>query len=183
MNKFARMSPAIPPSVKAFLDKKKQIQKHQAERAQQKPAQRTASKSKVEKLVEKRQKALLAARDTLTKIIHSKPDLLSASSAAGPASVQLSARDRRIARNIAYIKSLDTKIAPLPGLHFKTARPGVRGKRGRAKHAPAPASAEEKGVRLLAERLAARRAQQRAKMLHEADLKQHQLLAARKKLI
>ena len=185
MHKFARMSSSIPPSVRAFLNKKKQKQKQkgsEALRTGHRPSSPPVRKSKVELLVAKKQKALLAAKDTLSRIIHPKSDMLSVSPATGSglgASTSLSARQRdRIAANIAHIRAMD-KIAPLPGLHL-SARPVAHAMQER-RHAGR--AQEERGVRLLAEKFAARRTAKKEKMLEEARIQQKQLKQAREKLI
>lgn len=175
MKKFARMSSSIPPSVRAFLNKRKQ-KDSEALHTGHRPSS-PARKSKVELLVAKKQKALLAAKHTLSKIIHPKrANMLSVSSAE---TTSLSARQRhRIAANIAHIRAMD-KIAPLPGLQL-SARPVAHAAQ-QEQHAMR--AQEERGVRLLAEKFAARRTAKKQKMLEEAGIKQKQLLHAREKLI
>jgi len=181
MDKFAKMSSNVPPSVRAFLKTKEHKRQQMAQNAAPPAEHQVHTMSKVEKLVNKRQKALLAAKDTLTKIIHPKADLLSMSAASSSGSLTQAQR-ARIAANIQHIRTLDT-IAPLPGLqrlrHTQRAQRETHMGGGK----PVGINEQEKGVRLLAKKWAAKHEYQQAKMLHEAQLAQHKLLVSHQKLI
>eukprot|EP00802_Teleaulax_amphioxeia_P023952 Tamp_24595.p1 GENE.Tamp_24595~~Tamp_24595.p1 ORF type:complete len:325 (+),score=73.38 Tamp_24595:142-975(+) len=192
MDKFAKMS-SVPPSIRAFLAKKRKGHAHSTAHAHR-PVHSAAQHvrlTKVEKLVAKRQKALLAAKGTLTRMVRSEGKLPALPARAhgrtwtsrAQGDSRHGARHARIRANIEHIRSLE-KIAPLPGMGDEGPRAAVSSHaRARGRSQQASLQAQEKGVRLLAKKWAAKRKAAQDKMLHEAEMAQHKLQAARQKLI
>ena len=165
MANFAKIS-SLPPSISAFLAHKRHAQTAAHPHHPLNHDAPQARLTKVEKLVAKRQSSLLAAKDSLSRIVH--PD----------------SRHARFRASIDHIRSLE-KIAPLPGLGNEgpLATRSLHARRARGRGKQTSLQSQEKGVRLLAKKWAARRKAAQEKMLHEAEIAQHKLEAARQKLI